>query len=214
MKIGFIGLGAMGLPMASRLLARNHEVTVLDLDPAVTAPLAASGAAIGRSPADVADRAEIVFTCLPSLAAVREVALGPDGIINGKAVRTYVSLSTTGSPLAKEIATALAARGIATLDAPITGGAPKARDGSLTVMVSGPYATFEAVEPLFGAFANHSVYLGAAPGGAQTMKLINNIMSATNLAIAAESMVMGAKAGLDPEQMLAVTTARARTARP
>jgi 3-hydroxyisobutyrate dehydrogenase-like beta-hydroxyacid dehydrogenase len=204
MKIGFIGLGAMGLPMASRLLARNHEVTVLDLDPVLTAKLAIQGAAVGRSPSDVADRAEIVFACLPSLAAVREVALGADGIVTGKAVKTYISLSTTGSPLAKEIAARLAERGIQTLDAPITGGAPKARDGSLTVMVSGPHAAFEAVEPLLGAFAQHSVYLGAAPGGAQTMKLINNIMSATNLAIAAESMVMGAKAGLDPEQMLAV----------
>jgi 2-hydroxy-3-oxopropionate reductase len=204
MKIGFIGLGAMGLPMASRLLARNHEVTVLDIDPAATAPLAARGAVIGTSPADVADRAEIVFACLPSLASVRAVALGPDGIIRGKAVRIYVSLSTTGSPLAKEIAAALAARDIATLDAPITGGPPRARDGSLTVMVSGERAAYESVEPLLGAFAQHSIYLGATPGGAQTMKLINNIMSATNLAIAAEAMVMGAKAGLDPEQMLTV----------
>jgi 3-hydroxyisobutyrate dehydrogenase-like beta-hydroxyacid dehydrogenase len=203
MKLGFIGLGAMGHPMATRLVERNHEVTVLDLNPAATAPLAARGAAIGRSPAEVAERAEIVFTCLPTLDSVRAVATGADGVIRGKA-KIYVNLSTIGSPLSREIAADLAKRGIATLDAPITGGAPKARDGTLTVMVSGERAAFDQVETVFGAFANNVVYLGAEPGMAQTMKLINNIMSAANLAIAAEAMVMGAKAGLDPEAMLKV----------
>jgi 3-hydroxyisobutyrate dehydrogenase-like beta-hydroxyacid dehydrogenase len=204
MKIGFIGLGAMGAPVAGRLAERNHALTVLDTNPAAVEKLAARGAAVAGSPSEVADQAEIVFACLPSLVAVRAVACGPHGIADGTAVRIYVNLSTTGSPLSKEIAAALAERSIATLDAPITGGPPKARDGNLTVMVSGPRAAYDAVEPLLGAFASHRVYLGDKPGIAQTMKLINNIMSATNLAIAAESMVMGAKAGLDPEQMLAV----------
>jgi 2-hydroxy-3-oxopropionate reductase len=204
MKLGFIGLGAMGQPMAARLVERNHEVMVLDLDEAAVQRLAARGATVGRSPADVADRAEIVFTCLPTLASAREVACSADGIAHGKAVRIYVNLSTLGSPLVKEIAADLAARNIATLDAPITGGAPKARDGTLTVMVSGERAAFDQAETLFGAFATNVVYLGAAPGLAQTMKLVNNIMSAANLAVAAEAMVMGAKAGLDPEQMLKV----------
>ena len=203
MKLGFIGLGAMGLPMATRLVERNHAVTVLDLNEAATAALAARGAAVARTPAEVAQDAEIVFTCLPTLDSVRAVALGADGVIHGKAP-IYVNLSTIGSPLSREIATALAARGIATLDAPITGGAPKARDGTLTVMVAGERAAFDQVETVFGAFANNVVYLGAQPGIAQTMKLINNIMSAANLAIAAEAMVMGAKAGLDPEAMLKV----------
>ncbi|MBV8167886.1 MAG: NAD(P)-dependent oxidoreductase [Alphaproteobacteria bacterium] len=203
MKLGFIGLGAMGLPMATRLVERNHAVTVLDLNEAATAALAARGAAVARTPAEVAQDAEIVFTCLPTLDSVRAVALGTHGVIHGKAP-IYVNLSTIGSPLSREIATALAARGIATLDAPITGGAPKARDGTLTVMVAGERAAFDQVETVFGAFANNVVYLGAQPGIAQTMKLINNIMSAANLAIAAEAMVMGAKAGLDPEAMLKV----------
>ena len=203
MKLGFIGLGAMGLPMATRLVERNHAVTVLDLNERATAPLAARGATVARTPTEVAQNAEIVFTCLPTLDSVRAVALGADGVIHGKA-KIYVNLSTIGSPLSREIATALAARGIATLDAPITGGAPKARDGTLTVMVAGERAAFDQVETVFGAFANNVVYLGAAPGIAQTMKLINNIMSAANLAIAAEAMVMGAKAGLDPEAMLKV----------
>lgn len=204
MKIGFIGLGVMGAPMAGRLVERNHALTVLDSNPAATQAFAARGVAVAGSPSALADDAEIVFACLPTLAAVKEVACGPHGIAEGKAVRIYVNLSTTGSPLSREIAAALAPRAIAALDAPITGGAPKARDGSLTVMVSGPRDAYEAVEPLLGAFASHSVYLGDKPGIAQTMKLVNNIMSAANLAIAAESMVMGAKAGLDPEQMLAV----------
>ena len=204
MKLGFIGLGAMGLPMASRLIERNHEVTVLDVNPTVMQPLAARGAAVGRSASDVADRAEIVFTCLPSLTSAREVACGAAGIAHGKAVKVYVNLSTIGSSLCQEIAGALEAKGIATLDAPITGGSPKARDGTLTVMVSGPRPAFDQVETVFGAFATNVVYLGAKPGLAQTMKLVNNIMSAANLAIAAEAMVMGAKAGLDPEAMLKV----------
>jgi 3-hydroxyisobutyrate dehydrogenase-like beta-hydroxyacid dehydrogenase len=207
MKLGFIGLGAMGLPIAQHLVERNHTVTVLDIDAAATQRLAARGAAVGRSPAAVADAAEIVFTCLPSLASAREVACGADGIAGGKAARIYVNLSTLGSPLVKEIAAALAARDITTLDAPITGGAPKARDGTLTVMVSGARAAFDQVETLLGAFATTVVYLGAAPGLAQTMKLVNNIMSAANLAIAAEAMVLGAKAGLDPELMLKVLNA-------
>lgn len=204
MKIGFIGLGAMGAPMAGRLAERNHELIVLDSNPAASTPLVERGATVAASPTEVADRAEIVFACLPTLASVRAVACGPHGIAAGKAARIYVNLSTTGSPLSREVAAALAERGIATLDAPITGGPPKARAGSLTVMVSGPRTAFETVEPVLGAFATHTVYLGDAPGAAQTMKLINNIMSAANLAIAAEAMVLGAKAGLDPEQMLAV----------
>lgn len=203
MKLGFIGLGAMGLPMATRLVERNHEVTVLDLNSTTTAALASRGAVVGKTAAEVAERAEIVFTCLPTLDSVRAVATGADGVIHGKA-KIYVNLSTIGSPLSREVAAALAARGIATLDAPITGGAPKARDGTLTVMVSGPRPAFDQVETVFGAFANNVVWLGPEPGMAQTMKLINNIMSAANLAIAAEAMVMGAKAGLDPEAMLKV----------
>ena len=207
MRLGFIGLGAMGQPMAARLLERNHEVAVLDREEHAMRALVDRGAASARTPAEVAARAEIVFTCLPSLASVREVACGADGIAHGKAARVYVHLSTTGSPLVKEIAAELATHGIATLDAPITGGAPKARDGTLTVMVSGERAAFDQAETLFSAFATNAVYLGAAPGLAQTMKLVNNIMSAANLAVAAEAMVMGAKAGLDPEAMLKVLNA-------
>jgi 2-hydroxy-3-oxopropionate reductase len=204
MKLGFIGLGAMGLPLAGRLLERNHAVTVLDLDPAAMQKLQARGAAVARTPAEIADQAEIVFTCLPTLHSVEEVACGADGIAEGKVVRVYVNLSTIGSKLSKQIAAHLAERSIVTLDAPITGGAPKAHNGSLTIMVSGDRAAYEAAEPLLATFASHAVYLGEAPGIAQTMKVINNIMSAANLAIAAEAMVMGAKAGLDPERMLAV----------
>ncbi len=119
-------------------------------------------------------------------------------------MRVYVHVGTTGSVLVQELAEQLAASGVDTVDAPMTGGTPRARAGTLTVMASGPRPAFDYVTPLLETYSTKIVYLGAKPGIAQTMKLINNMVSAANLAVAAEAMVMGAKAGLDPELMLAV----------
>jgi 3-hydroxyisobutyrate dehydrogenase-like beta-hydroxyacid dehydrogenase len=204
MKAGIIGVGTMGLPIAEHLLAQERALIVHDTDAAAVKPLADRQARVAGSPAEVASEAEIVFACLPSLAAFHEVACGAKGVVAGTATRIFVNLGTTGSVASKAVAGTLAEKSILTVDAPVSGGAPRAREGTLTVMASGPKAAFDEVEPLLNAFGTSVAYLGDAPGAAQTMKLINNIMSATNLAIGCEALVMGAKAGLDPEVMLQV----------
>jgi 3-hydroxyisobutyrate dehydrogenase-like beta-hydroxyacid dehydrogenase len=201
-EIGFVGIGHMGLPMAGRLLDAGHRLVLRDLDEAVLAPLLARQAQPAASAREVADRTAIVFASLPSNAAIREVVLGADGLVHGAAIRTYVSTCTTGSPFAIEIAAALAEKGIATVEAPISGGPPGAVAGTLSVMVSGPQAAYEAVEPMLRAFGKTVVYCGEAAGLAQVLKLANNILSATALAASAEAMAMGVKAGLDPKLML------------
>ncbi len=201
-EIGFIGIGHMGLPMAGRMLDAGHRLVVRDLDEATTAPLLARQAQAASSAKEVADRTETVLVSLPSNAAIREVVLGEEGLIHGEAIRTYVSTCTTGSAFAVEIAEALAAKGIATIEAPISGGPPGASAGTLSVMTSGPKPAYQVVEPLLHAFGRTVVYCGEAPGLAQVLKLANNILSATALAASAEALAMGVKAGIDPELML------------
>jgi len=136
-QLGFIGVGVMGRPMARRLLQHGHSLVIYDKDQAALDELAALGARIAESVREVADNAEIIFTSLPSPAIFKAVALGPDGIIEGRAVRTLVDLSTVGSRAEQEVAAGLAARGIDTVDAPVSGGAAGANSGSLAMMVAG-----------------------------------------------------------------------------
>ena len=206
-KLGFIGVGNMGAPIAGHLIEAGHDVLVHDADPARQETLLARGAEPAGSPRDVADGCDIVFACLPTLDAYRAVALGKNGIAAGNGCRIYVNLGTTGSSFAKEIATGLAEKQIVTLDAPISGGPPGARAGTLAVMVSGARHAFEVAEPLLQTFGGSVVFVGETPGLAQTMKLVNNALSITALAITSEAFVMGAKAGLDPETMVAVCNA-------
>ncbi len=204
MTAGFIGLGAIGRPIAERLAA-HIETTVYDIRDAATAPFKGS-AGIGLSPADVAAKSDVVFGCLASLDAYRSAIIDSQGIFGGR-TRVYVHLGTTGSALAQELEAALRTHGIAMIDAPITGGVPRAKDGTLTSMVSGPKEIVEQVKPLLLSYSSHVIYLGERVGAAQTMKVINNMLSAANLANAAEGLVLGVKAGLDPETMLQVINA-------
>lgn len=204
--IAIIGLGAIGRPMAERIAGAGLPLVVCDVRDAAVAGLPET-VVRAASPEDAANRAEIVLACLPSIDSHRKALLAPGGAIHGKRVRVYIHTGTTGSALVNELAAAFGARGAATLDAPMTGGVPRARAGTLTVMASGPQAAFAAAEPFLNAYASTIVYLGERLGAAQVMKLINNQLSAANLAIAAEAMVLGAKAGLDPEQMIAVLNA-------
>ena len=128
--------------------------------------------------------------------------LGTDGLVYGKKIRVYVNACTTGSAFAKEISDALAEKGIATLEAPISGGPPGARAGTLSVMVSGPKNTYEELIPYFKAYGEKLVYCGEKPGLAQVLKLANNILFATSLAATSEALAMGVKAGLEPDIML------------
>jgi 3-hydroxyisobutyrate dehydrogenase-like beta-hydroxyacid dehydrogenase len=204
--IGFVGLGQMGGPMTRRLVAAGHELVVHDVRREAVEALLAEGAEAAASPAEVADRAELVLVSLPTPQVVRAVALGPDGLIRGSAIRTYVDLSTTGQAVATEVAAALAERGIVTLDAPVSGGVRGAREGTLAVMAAGPAAELERVRALLEVFGR-VFHVGEAPGLGQLMKLANNFLSATAIVATAEAVALGVKGGLDPATMIAVINA-------
>jgi 3-hydroxyisobutyrate dehydrogenase-like beta-hydroxyacid dehydrogenase len=203
MDIGFIGLGKMGLPMARRLIEAGHHLVVFDTRKEAVDKLTALGAKAASSPREVADRAETVLASLPSLQASLEVATGKDGVIEGKLIKRFVDLSTVGSHMAVRIHDLLAKKNIVQLDSPVSGGVGGAEKGTLAVMVSGPRADFEAVTSALGAIGR-VFFIGEKPGSAQTMKLANNLLSATAVAATSEAVVMGVKSGLDPGIMIDV----------
>jgi 3-hydroxyisobutyrate dehydrogenase-like beta-hydroxyacid dehydrogenase len=205
-SIGFVGLGQMGGPMCRRLLAAGYGLVVHDLRADAMDALVGEGVAAAGSPAEVAHEAEIVLVSLPTPEVVRAVALGPDGLIRGGAIRTYVDLSTTGQAVAAEVAAALAECGIATLDAPVSGGVRGAVAGTLAVMVAGATRELERVRPLLEVFGR-VFHVGERAGLGQLMKLANNFLSASAIAATAEAVVLGVKGGLDPAIMLEVINA-------
>jgi hypothetical protein len=206
MDIGFIGLGKMGFPMARRLIEGKHRLVVFDQRQQAVDGLVALGAEAASSPKEVADRTETVLASLPSLQASLEVATGPDGVIEGSRVRRFVDLSTVGSHMAVRISDLLAKRKIAQLDSPVSGGVGGAEKGTLAVMVSGPKADFEAVKAALEVIGK-VFFIGTKPGSAQTMKLANNLLSATAMVATSEAVVMGVKSGLDPGVMIDVINA-------
>ena len=204
--LGFIGLGNMGAPMAGRLLDAGYALTVFDTRASAVQAFTARGAKSASSPAAVASAVETVLVSLPTPAIVRQVALGQDGIASGKQVKTFVDLSTTGPRAAQEIAAELAARNIVAVDSPVSGGVGGAKKGTLAVMVSGPKDRHDALRPALEVIGK-VFYLGEKAGLGQMMKLANNLLSATAMAISCEAMVMGVKAGLDPKVMVDVINA-------
>jgi 3-hydroxyisobutyrate dehydrogenase-like beta-hydroxyacid dehydrogenase len=206
MEIGFIGLGKMGFPMARRLIEAGHQLVAFDQRQEAVEGLVALGAQAASSPKDVADRAETVLASLPSLQASLEVATGKDGVIEGRRVRRFVDLSTVGSHMAVRIHDLLAKRNLVQLDSPVSGGVGGAEKGTLAVMVSGPAADFAAVKPALGVIGK-VFFIGEKPGSAQTMKLANNLLSATALVATSEAVVMGVKSGLAPAVMIDVINA-------
>ena len=151
MDIGFIGLGNMGAHMARRLIEAGHRVIVYDTRQQAIGDLTARGASAARSPAEVADAAETVMASLPTPDVVLAVATGPRGVIEGKRVRHFVDLSTTGAEMAQRIFKLLAARNVVQIDSPVSGGVKGAEHGTLAVMASGPRAAIAAVEPALKA---------------------------------------------------------------
>jgi 2-hydroxy-3-oxopropionate reductase len=207
MEAGFLGVGNMGLPMAGKLLDGGHALTVYDVRPEAMRPLLERQARQATSPKDLADKCEIVFVSLPTLAAFRAVAFDADGLIAGSRMRLLVNTCTVGVPFVREVEHAMAARGVTMIDCPISGGPPGARAGALSVMVSGDPAAVEHVRPMIALWGRTLTVAGDKPGAAQVLKLTNNILSAVALAATAEAFVMGAKGGLDPEVMLAAINA-------
>jgi 3-hydroxyisobutyrate dehydrogenase-like beta-hydroxyacid dehydrogenase len=206
MDIGFIGLGKMGFPMARRLVEAGHQLVVFDQRKEAVDKLVALGAKAASSPKDVADRAETVLASLPSLQASLEVATGENGAIEGKRIKRFVDLSTVGSHMAVRIFDSLAKRNIVQLDSPVSGGVGGAEKGTLAVMVSGPKAHAEVVKPALEIIGK-VFFIGEKPGSAQTMKLANNLLSATAVVATSEAVVMGVKSGLDPNVMIDVINA-------
>lgn len=198
--IGFVGLGNMGGPMVRRLLAAGHRVTVADVRREAAEALVEAGAVAVANPREVADAAETVMVSLPVPKIVEEVAAE---VAEGGRVRRFVDLSTTGSITSQRIAARLAERGIVHLDSPVSGGIAGAVNGTLAVMVSGPKADYEAIRDAL-AVIGKLFFIGEKTGIAQTMKLANNLLSATALAATSEAVVMGVKAGIDPAVMIDV----------
>jgi len=201
-QVGFIGLGRMGEPMALRLVAAGYELVVHDARPEGVAALTAKGARAAGSPAEVAAAVDTVLLSLPTPPIVRDIAAK---VGTGK-VKTVIDLSTTGATAAREIAAALAAKGITAVDSPVSGGVAGAVAGTLAVMVAGPRALCKDLEPMLAVFGK-VFFIGERPGMGQTMKLANNLLSATAMAATSEAIVFGVKSGLDPAVMCDVINA-------
>ncbi len=182
----------------------GFALCVFDTNAEVTKPLAARGAAIAASAREVADTARIVLLSLPTPPIVQSVVSA--SIVNGTAVKIVCDLSTSGPAVATTISKALAEKGIATFDTPVSGGMKGAKEGTLAVMVSGPKAHYAEVEPVLKNFGK-LFYVGEKPGLAQTAKLANNLLAAAAIVVSSEAMAMGVKAGLDPKILLDIINA-------
>jgi 3-hydroxyisobutyrate dehydrogenase-like beta-hydroxyacid dehydrogenase len=204
--LGFIGVGRMGSHMARRLMEAGHKLVVYDVDARALQQATSHGASVAHSPADVASQAEIVLVSLPTPDIVKSISAGEKGVIEGTKVKTFIDLSTTGPKIAMEVAEALKAKNIVAVDAPVSGGPSGAEKGTLAIMVSAPKRLSKELEPILSAIGK-VFWVGEEPGMGQTMKLCNNLLSATAIAISSEALVMGTKAGLDPAVMLDVINA-------
>jgi len=200
-RIGFIGLGIMGKPMALNLLKAGYELTVYDVVPERMDEVVKAGARRGSSSKDVAARSEIVITMLPNSPHVREAALGPNGVLEGAKPGTIlVDMSSIAPSASQEIAAQARGKGVAMLDAPVSGGEPKAIAGTLAIMVGGPQETFEQVKDILAAMGSSVTRVGEIGSGNVT-KLANQIIVALNIAAMSEAMVLATKAGVDPEKV-------------
>jgi 2-hydroxy-3-oxopropionate reductase len=197
-KIGFVGLGIMGKPMSKNLLKAGHRLVVYDTHPEHVEELKQAGAEAGRSPSDVASRTDIVITMLPNSPNVRQALLGEKGIIEGaKPGALVVDMSSIAPLVARQVGEELAKKQIRMLDAPVSGGEPKAIDGTLSIMVGGAKADFDEMIPIFKAMGSSAVLTGAIGAGNIT-KLANQIIVAVNIAAVSEALVLATKAGVDP----------------
>lgn len=199
MKIGFIGLGIMGKPMAKNLIKVGYELVVLDFNKLAMEELIELGAEAGVSGKDVASKCEIIVTMLPNSPHVKTVVLGEGGIIEGANPGTVVIDMSSIAPLSsREIYAAVEAKGIDMLDAPVSGGEPKAIDGTLSVMVGGKKEVFDKYYDIMKSMAGSVVYVGES-GAGNIAKLCNQIVVAINISAVSEALILAKKAGVDPD---------------
>jgi 2-hydroxy-3-oxopropionate reductase len=198
MRIGFIGLGIMGKPMSMNLLKAGNHLRVYNRSHAALDELRNAGAEIGSSPSDVAAHSDVVITMLPNSPQVKEVVLGSNGIVKGaKPGLLVVDMSSIAPLVTREISAELAQHGIRMLDAPVSGGEPKAKDGTLSIMVGGAKADFDRMLPVFKSMGSSAVLVGDI-GAGNIAKLANQIIVALNIAAVSEALVLASKAGVSP----------------
>lgn len=200
-KIGFIGLGIMGKPMAQNLRKAGYALVVHDLNAAAVEALVQAGATSAQTPREVASGSEIIITMLPNSPHVRTVMLGENGVLAGaRKGQIVVDMSSIAPLVSRELAATAATQGVTMLDAPVSGGEPKAIDGTLAVMVGGPAAAFETVKDILAVMAGSVVRVGES-GSGQVTKLANQVIVGLNIAAMSEAMVLARKAGVDPEKV-------------
>jgi 2-hydroxy-3-oxopropionate reductase len=200
-NIGFIGLGIMGKPMAKNLLKAGYQLIVYDINTEPVKELIKAGAREGKSSQDVASQSEVIITMLPNSPEVKEVVLGEKGVIYGVRSGTVLIDMSSITPLtSKELSEKLQRKGVAMLDAPVSGGEPKAIDGTLAIMVGGPQETFDKTKDILNVMGASVTRVGEIGSGNIT-KLANQIIVALNIAAMGEAMVLATKAGVDPEKV-------------
>ncbi len=208
-RVGFIGLGIMGGPMAANLLKAGFPVTAWNRTASRAEPLAELGATIAASPAEVARASEIIVSCVTNSPDVEAIALGPDGVIEGAANGSiYIDCSTISPAVARKVAEALAERGVSMLDAPISGGDVGAKAGTLAIMVGGEADIFERARPVFEAMGKTIVLVGPS-GSGQVVKLCNQVAGGLNLLAMSEAITLARRSGVDPAKMLEVVSSGA-----
>ena len=204
MRIGYLGLGNMGQPMAGKLLDAGHEVWIHDVREEAMLPLLARQARRANSPKELADACNTVIVSLPTLAIFRRALSGTGGLLAGEAMKTLVNTCTVGVPFVREIEAECAAAGVTVIDVPISGGVGGAKAGTLAMMVSGNPASVADLMPIFRLWGKTIVVAGDRPGSAQIMKLTNNMLCAVALVATSEAMTMSGKAGIPADAMLEI----------
>jgi 2-hydroxy-3-oxopropionate reductase len=198
-KIGFIGLGIMGMPMSKNLLKAGFNLVVLDLDQSRTDELVSLGAQKAATPREIAEKCAFIITMLPNSPQVKEVVVEKNGLMEGfKPDSVFIDMSSISPMVSRELSVKLEEKGVEMLDAPVSGGEPKAKDGTLSVMVGGKKEIFDRCYPILKEMAASVVHTGNIGAGNIT-KLANQIIVALNIAAMSEALVLAAKAGVEPE---------------
>ncbi|WP_066048430.1 2-hydroxy-3-oxopropionate reductase [Robertmurraya korlensis] len=199
MKIGFIGLGIMGKPMCKNLIKAGYNLVIIDRRKEVTEELVALGVETAATSKEVAEKSDVVVSILPNSPQVKEVVLGENGLIEGLSQgKVFIDMSSIAPIASKEIASALREKGVEMLDAPVSGGEPKAIDGTLSVMVGGKKEVFDQNYEIMKAMAGSVVHVGEI-GAGNTAKLANQVIVAINIAAMSEALVLASKAGVSPD---------------
>ncbi len=200
-RIGFIGLGIMGKPMAARLVRAGFPVVVHNRSPQAVEELTAEGAEAAGSAREIAERSDVVITMLPDSPDVEAVVLGDDGVVAGvREGMLVIDMSTIAPAMARQVHAALAERGVEAVDAPVSGGEPAAIDGQLSIMAGGSEAALDRAAPIFAELGKATTHIGPA-GAGQVAKAANQVVVALTIQAVAEALTLASKAGVDPARV-------------